>query len=90
MTLNLHSELLQVLNDRAINRLAKVGVVVGHDACLVTDAVVYVLHAALTEELVASTEGHLDDGAELCELFRGIVLNVSDALIVSERQTTSL
>jgi hypothetical protein len=59
-------------------------VVVCDDSRLVADAEEDVLEAALTEKLAAGAERNLDDAAEFGELFRGVVLNVRDALSDSE------
>jgi hypothetical protein len=82
--LDLGAELLKVLDDGALDGLCEVGVVVGDDAGLVADAVVDVLDAVLAEELVALSEGDLDDAAELGELLCGVVLDVGDALKVAD------
>ncbi len=82
--LDLGAELLEVLDDGALDGLCEVGVVVGDDAGLVADAVVDVLDAVLAEELVALAEGDLDDAAELGELLCGVVLDVGDALKVAD------
>lgn len=82
MRLDLKVQLLQVLNDRALDRLTKVGMMIGNDAGLVANVVVDVLKTVLAEELVSGSEGNLDDCAEFGEFFSRVVLDVGDTLEV--------
>lgn len=63
--LDLGMELLQVLDDRAINRTPKVRVMIGDDARLVPYIVENVLEASFAEELVPSAERDLDNATKL-------------------------
>lgn len=54
--------------------------VVRHNTGLIADAVVYILHAAFTEELVTSTEWDLDDRAQLRKFLGSVVLDICDSL----------
>lgn len=78
--LDLQPKLLQVLDNRTVNRSTQVGMVVRHNTGLIADAVVYILHAALTEELVTSTEWDLDDRAQLRKFLGSVVLDICDPL----------
>ncbi len=84
VSLDLGAELLEVLDDGALDGLGKVGVVVSNDTGLFADAVVDVLDTVLAEELVALTEGDLDDTTELGKLLGGVVLDVGDTLEVAD------
>ena len=84
MGLDLYSQLLQVLDDGAVNCAAKICVVVSDRAGLVANGVVSILQAPLSEELVAGTEGDLNDRAELRHLLRRVVLDVRDALALGQ------
>ncbi len=44
MSLDLCSQLLKVLHNRAVNRPTQISVLVGDDACLVSDGVEDILH----------------------------------------------
>ena len=80
MGLDLQPQLLQMLDDRAIDRAPQVGVMIRHDTGLVADAIVYVLHASFTEELVASAEWNLYNGSQLGKLLRSVVLDICNPL----------
>ena len=98
MGFDLRSQLLEVLHNRAVDGATEVRVLVCDRACLVANAVEDILprpcqirlvaakrtdlKASFAQELVARTEGHLDDGSELRHLAGDIVLNVCDALKV--------
>ena len=84
MGLDLYSQLLQVLDDGAVNCATKVCVVVSDRAGLVANGVVSILQAPLSEELVAGTEGDLNDRTELRHLLRRVVLDVRDALALDQ------
>lgn len=74
--------------DRVVSsasHLAQVGVVIGNDARLVADIVVDVLQTVFAQELIAGLEGDLDDGAEFGEFFGGVVLDIGNALKVSDK-----
>ena len=84
MCFDFYPQLLQVLDDRAVDRPTKVRVVVSDRASLIANGVVGVLEAPLAEELVAGTEGDLNYRAELRHLLRRVVLDVRDALGLGE------
>ncbi len=84
VSLDLGAKLLEVLDDGALDGLGEVGWWISDDTGLVADAVVDVLDTVLTEELVALTEGDLDDTTELGELLGSVVLDVGDTLEVAD------
>ena len=84
MCFDFYPQLLQVLDDRAVDRPTKVRVVVSDRAGLVANGVVSILQAPLSEELVAGTEGDLNDRTELRHLLRRVVLDVRDALSLGQ------
>lgn len=81
---DLLAQLVQVLDNRSLNSLGKVSVVVRNSAGLLADTVENVLETVLTEELVALAEWHLDNTTELGHLLGRVVLNVGDALKVRD------
>lgn len=82
--LDLLAQLVQVLDNRAFDRLGKVSVVVRNGAGLLANAVEDVLETVLAEELVALAEWHLDNATKLGHFLGRVVLNISDALKVRD------
>jgi hypothetical protein len=85
VSLDLGSELLEVLNNRGFDGSSEGRVRVGDHTSLVPDGVEDILHAALAQELVSRSEGDLDDGAKLGELLGGVGFDIGDTLKVGWR-----
>jgi hypothetical protein len=79
MSLDLGSQLLQVLNNGSLDSLCQVGVVVGNDTGLFSNAVEDVLDTIFTQELVSFTERNLNNTSQLRQLARSVVFNVTDS-----------
>lgn len=51
-----------MLHNRSINSSTQIGMMVRHDAGLISDPIVYVLYSVFTKELVAGSKWHLNNG----------------------------
>ena len=100
MGFDLGPELLEVLNDRAVDGATEICMLICDGTSLVSNSVVYILQrgeigkcmnrqveyehthleASFTEELITRPERDLNDRAEFCQFFCGIVLYIRDAL----------
>lgn len=68
-----------MLNNRTVNGLAKIGVLVCNRPGSVPNAIKDVLQATLAQELIASPEWHLDYCGETGVLACNSTLNICDA-----------
>ena len=82
MSLDLGSELLEVLDDGRLDSPSERSVGIGNETSLVSDSVEDILHTAFTEELISGPERDLDDSTKLRELLGSIGLNIGDTLKV--------
>jgi hypothetical protein len=78
--LYLYAQFLKVLYYRAIDGTAKVSVLIGNNTSLVSDAIVYILKTAFTQELISRTEWYLNDSGELRHFFCSIILYICNTL----------
>lgn len=69
-----------MLDNGAVNRTAKVGVLVRDCAGLVADTIVYILNTAFAHEVVAAAERNLDDCPQLCQFSCRVGFDVCNSL----------
>lgn len=77
------AKLLQMLDDGSLNCFGEICVMIGDDSSLVADSIVDILNPSFTKELIAFSEGDLNDTTKLCQFFGSIVLDISDAFKVA-------
>ncbi len=61
MSFDLKVKLLEMLNDRTLDGLSEVGMMIRNDTSFIADVVVDILQTILAEELIAGTERDLND-----------------------------
>lgn len=73
-----------MLNDAAIDGSTKVCVLVCDAPGFVSDAIKNILQTSFAEKVIPSSERHLDNGSELGELLRSVILDSSNSLEVRD------